>query len=46
MDKQVVVRSNRDTPDHTGMEHLVRLYRPHDSILSGAWKFPVAEQVS
>jgi hypothetical protein len=28
-----------------GWNYMVRLYRPHDEILSGKWKFPEAEPV-
>jgi len=33
-------------PITPGWNYLVRLYRPHDTVLNGEWTFPVAERVS
>jgi hypothetical protein len=33
-------------PITPGWNYLVRLYRPHDEILSGEWTFPAAEPIS
>jgi len=33
-------------PTMQGWNYMVRLYRPHDEILSGKWKFPEAQPVN
>ncbi|OBH04982.1 MULTISPECIES: DUF1254 domain-containing protein [unclassified Mycobacterium] len=33
-------------PITPGWNYLVRLYRPHDKVLNGDWKFPAAEPIS
>jgi hypothetical protein len=33
-------------PTMQGWNYMVRLYRPHDEILGGKWKFPEAQPVA
>jgi hypothetical protein len=46
IDKQTVVRQNRDTLYSAAVFDLVRFYRPCTEILNGSWKFPEAQPVN